>query len=197
MPASNAENKSATKPPLAHIAGPQTKPQKKPEVETDPLKHDGLTFASPEARALYLESRRPSPPPSQSNSEPPPKKGKTYPLWVQVVVGGIGGLFFMSWLGGGSGGSSSNTSGQISQLDAIFLCQTALKAASRDPERADVPYVEGKLSGNEYYFAWGNSTRPVRMRNGFGIEVAAGASCFVDRNSRKVTGLTLDGKSIL
>lgn len=85
----------------------------------------------------------------------------------------------------------------LSSLDALLLCQNALKRVSRDPEKASIPYVEDAGSGTESYFAWGAQTKMARMRNGLGLEVAASASCIVDRSAKRITTLTLDGKSIL
>lgn len=92
--------------------------------------------------------------------------------------------------------STSSGSEGVSQSMALARCQIALKAMSRDPESAEVPYVNNFGGVNEFYFAWGASTKPVRMKNGFGAILSAGASCIVDRTSGEITSITLDGKTM-
>lgn len=77
------------------------------------------------------------------------------------------------------------------------MCQMALKKISRDPEKAEIPVVQNFGSETEFYFAWGSSTKMVRMRNGLGLEVAGSASCVVDKATKRFTSLTLNGESIL
>lgn len=93
--------------------------------------------------------------------------------------------------------AAAQAAAPLSSLDALLLCQNALKRVSRDPEKATIPYVEDSGRGTESYFAWGPSTKMARMRNGLGLEVAASASCIVDRANKKITALTLDGKTII
>lgn len=82
-------------------------------------------------------------------------------------------------------------------VDAFFMCKSALKMVSRDPEKAEIPLVENYGGVTEYYFAWGASTRMLRMRNGLGLEVAASASCIVDKATRKITTLSLNGETLI
>lgn len=86
---------------------------------------------------------------------------------------------------------------KFSTADAFFMCKSALKMVSRDPEKAEIPWVENYGGATEYYFAWGASTRMLRMRNGLGLEVAASASCFVDKATRKITILSLNGETLI
>ncbi len=76
---------------------------------------------------------------------------------------------------------------------SLTTCQYALKAMSKDPESAEVPYVDNFGSGNEFYFAWGASTKPVRMKNSFGAMLSGGASCIVDKTSGRITSISLNG----
>jgi hypothetical protein len=80
---------------------------------------------------------------------------------------------------------------------ALTICQYALKKISLDPDNAQIPYVENFGTGDEFYFAWGASTRIARMRNGIGLDVAVTASCIVDKQSREIKSLTLNGKKII
>ncbi|MDZ4151803.1 hypothetical protein, partial [Methylicorpusculum sp.] len=81
--------------------------------------------------------------------------------------------------------------------DALYLCQYNIKNLANDPEKAEVPYVENIGKGNEYYFAWGRSTKFARMRNGLGLEIPVSASCIVDGNQKRIVSLTIDGKTII
>lgn len=114
-----------------------------------------------------------------------------------VFMGIIGLVVFQCVQDSNRAATSSSAPKEMDSMDALFLCQTALKRASRDPEKAEVPYVPDMGKGKESYFAWGSSTKMARMRNGFGLEVATSASCTVDRPTKRITSLTLDGKSII
>lgn len=111
---------------------------------------------------------------------------------VLVVFGVIGNCS-----GEKTAGTTSSASTGVSQSMALASCQYALKALSIDPASAEVPYVNNFGSANEFYFAWGASTKPVRMKNSFGTILSVGASCIVDGSSGKITSLTLDGKTML
>lgn len=80
--------------------------------------------------------------------------------------------------------------------DALLMCQTTIKNFARDPDTAEVPYVPNGGKGNEYYYAWGAGTKSVRMRNGLGLEVPVSAYCIVDGNTKTITQLSIDGKTI-
>lgn len=129
--------------------------------------------------------------------QPPKKAVKSAPIWVQVVIGLIGAYASVSCVAGGSDTKSTNTTESLSSSTALFMCQTALKRASHDPENASVPYVTDQGRGDEYYFAWGASTKPARMRNALGNEVAVGASCIVSKSQKRILSLTLNGQTII
>lgn len=80
--------------------------------------------------------------------------------------------------------------------DALLMCQTTITKFARDPDTAVVPYVPNVRKGNEYYFAWGDGTKYVRIRNDLGLEVPVSAYCIVDGNTRTITQLSIDGKTI-
>lgn len=138
-----------------------------------------------------------APPASTNPPEPIKKKPPTAPVWLQVVVGLFLAYVIVSCAVGGDKGSGSTSATSFGWNDALTMCQSALKNASRDPEKASVPYVENQGSGDEYYFAWGASTKMARMRNGLGSEVAASASCTVSHSQKRITSLTLDGQTII
>lgn len=91
----------------------------------------------------------------------------------------------------------SNQSNDFTAIEALSQCQWTLKKLSRDPDTAEVPYVENFGSKGEYYFAWGAETKYARMRNGLGLEVPISASCIVNAVTKKITQLTFDGKTII
>lgn len=84
----------------------------------------------------------------------------------------------------------------FSSADALLMCQMAFKKMALDPDKADVPYVKDFGKGGESYFAWGASTKMMRMRNGLGMDVATSGACFVDHATRRITGMTLNGKDV-
>ena len=127
----------------------------------------------------------------------PVKKPPTAPVWLQVVIGLFGAYLIVSCATGGNKNATTSSGAAFDWNDALTMCQLALKKASRDPEKADVPYVENMGKGDDYYFAWGSSTKMARMRNGLGLEVATSASCTVSHTQKRITSLTLDGKTIL
>jgi hypothetical protein len=92
--------------------------------------------------------------------------------------------------------TSSSTPPEISFAAALTKCQYALKGQSKDPDSAEVPYVNDFGSGKEFYFAWGASSKPVRMKNSYGAILSAGASCTVNKATGQITSLSLDGRTI-
>lgn len=92
---------------------------------------------------------------------------------------------------------SSTTSPKLfNDMDALALCQTVLKKVSKDPEKAEVPYVKNQGFGDKARFVWGAETKMARMRNGFGLEVATTASCDVTLSTQQITSLTLNGAAL-
>jgi len=79
----------------------------------------------------------------------------------------------------------------------MAMCMRAIQLASKDPERVQIPWVDPRMGGDDFHFAWGHSTRMLRMRNGLGLEVAASGSCTVSRARKTVTSLTIDGQRLL
>jgi DNA-directed RNA polymerase subunit RPC12/RpoP len=111
-----------------------------------------------------------------------------------VIVAAIAGALSLAKSPNGSGSGSADS---FDWNDALVMCQHALKRISRDPEKANVPYVENKGTGDNYLFVWGPSTKMARMRNGLGLEVATSASCRVSHSEKRITALILDGKEVL
>ena len=110
---------------------------------------------------------------------------------VIIFVGGIGVMIF----GEDSPEDLAREKAKQDHMDAYYICQQAIKYVSKDPDNAEIPYVQNFGSGDEYYFAWGRDTKHLRLKNGLGLDVAASASCIV--NKGKITQLTIDGKTII
>lgn len=83
------------------------------------------------------------------------------------------------------------------EADARVLCADAIRAASRDREKADIPFVPAMTSGDEISMSWNDGTGTLRLRNGLGLEVPASASCVVSRAQKRVTILTINGQTII
>lgn len=77
---------------------------------------------------------------------------------------------------------------------ALFLCRKAVGLVSKDPDAANVPYVEPVITKDEFRFTWGHDTRHMRLRNGLGLEVAVTGKCYVSRSTGGVTALAVDGQ---
>lgn len=120
---------------------------------------------------------------------------KPVPMWANVASWLIVGVPVL-WLLSTCAGKSSQPD-VFDHIDALVMCQNALKSAARDPENAEVPYVENFGRGDEYVYSWGAQTKMARMRNGLGLEVAASASCVVDGRSQRITSLTLNGQTLI
>jgi hypothetical protein len=90
----------------------------------------------------------------------------------------------------------AKTYDRLSAPDALTICQIAIKRALVYPESLDVPYVANFGRGDEFYFAWGASTRLIQHKNQMGLEVASSASCTVDARTGGVTSLTVNAKTI-
>lgn len=151
----------------------------------------GLTFSSEEAAKLFADSRssKTRSAPVEGIVAPDWKKGASYVALAALMAYGVSSCF-------GPAKTPAEPFGS-SESGALSVCQSALKAVSRDPETAEVPCVANQGSGSEFYFAWGISTKPVRMKNGFGALLSTGASCTVNKQTGKITGLTLDGKTVM
>lgn len=157
----------------------------------------GLKFTSKEAAELFAASREK--PRQDSLKSSAPRSAETK-LLHKKIFGYLCLALFSMWILSNCSGSkspaTSPSSTKVSQSVALTSCQFALKAMSKDPETAEIPYVENFGSGNEFYFAWGASTKPVRMKNGFGAILSYGASCIVDGTTGKITSISLDGKTM-
>lgn len=157
----------------------------------------GIKFTSKEAADLFAASRTEPAPKTLIDSVPQVKKKTTTLDVFSYSVAAVVMLWLLSTCSGpnktNTATSSSATRSGVSQSAALTTCQYALKTMSKDPESAEVPYVDDFGSGNEFYFAWGVSTKPVRMKNSFGAMLSSGASCIVDKTTGRITSISLNG----
>lgn len=151
----------------------------------------GLTFSSEEAAKLFVDSRsaKTRSAPVEGIEAPDWKKGASYLALGALMLYGLSSCL--------EAGNKPSAPIGSSESGALTLCQSALQRVSLDPATAEVPYVDDMGKGGEFYFAWGASTKPVRMKNGMGTMRAAGASCTVNKQTGKITSLTLDGKTVM
>jgi DNA-directed RNA polymerase subunit RPC12/RpoP len=83
------------------------------------------------------------------------------------------------------------------EADARILCSDAIRAASRDREKAEIPFVPATTRGDEISMSWNDGTGTLRLRNGLGLDVPASASCVVSKSQKRVTILTINGQTII
>ena len=124
----------------------------------------------------------------KTNSAKPAMLAAAASIGVMIFVGAS----YVDWKD-----SSPTSAPGFGSTDALTMCQMAFKRISNDPDKASIPYVPDQRTGLESYFAWGASTKMMRMRNGLGLDVAVSGSCIVNHRTRKITNLTLDGKTII
>lgn len=119
------------------------------------------------------------------------KQSQTAPWWAWAITGLLVVMVLRACFGG------EDKPEKFSHIEALGMCRMALQAAARDPEKADIPYVENQGRGDEYFFSWGAQTKMARMRNGLGLEVATSASCVVNAKTQRITSLTLNGQTLI
>lgn len=123
------------------------------------------------------------------NNDDPPKKSNLGTLLISAVV-----IAFVVYAC--SPGSKSSKSSTSSELKGLFACQQAIRFASKDPDKADIPYAEARSVGYEYTYTWTNGANTIRLRNGLGIDVPASATCNVSKESGLVRRLIINGETI-
>lgn len=85
----------------------------------------------------------------------------------------------------------------IPSEESFEICKAAFLAVSKDPEKTVIPFVKDQGGYAESRFTWGAGTRMLRMRNGLGFEVAATGYCGIDRKTKEIVELHLNGEKIL
>ncbi len=118
-----------------------------------------------------------------ARTETPPRTPMTVAIIGLVMAGGLA--------------ACSSKPHEFDKVDAIMMCRDAITAQARDPDKVDIPTVDDFGNSHEYYFAWGASSKRIRMRNGLGMEVPVTASCIVNRKSKRITSLTINGETLI
>ena len=150
----------------------------------------GIEFASEEAANSFKKSR----------DEEPSFVARVWETkackWAVSGLIFLTGCFFISLMQP-SQERLAEPAAHFNSADALAICQAAIKMASKDAEKAQVPYVPNQSAVGGYFFAWNNTTKLARLRNGLGLEVGVTALCKVDPISRRITSLTLDGLQLI
>lgn len=159
------------------------------QVENGKWKVGNLEFASEEAAMLFVTSRNEGPTFWQEFMA---TKGGKWSLAIFIIIALAA---FVSMLNPSAPRLNGVT--QFGKSEALTKCQMAVKMFSRDAEKAVVPYVDGYEISSGYGFAWNNTTKLARLRNGFGLEVGTTAICNVNTKTKQITSLTIDGKKVI
>lgn len=119
---------------------------------------------------------------------------KTIPQWLLLSGVVLWTAAVLLDVGGAKPESRSQTMGEA---EALVACQSAIRRAAYDPEKASVPAVSGVLAIGHYRFEWKQSTSMVRLRNRLGLDAAVTASCAVEPTSRRFLHLVVDDRPVL
>lgn len=116
---------------------------------------------------------------------------------VQLLLIAVMAIFIVRCSADDNSKKSTAPDNAYTVAQAFTLCQLAIKTYSRDPDTAEIPYVENYASKpSEYYFAWGAGTQHIRIRNGLGLDVPVSAACIVDANTKAIVQLSINGQTI-
>lgn len=124
---------------------------------------------------------------------------------MKIILTLVGIFLVVSCIGGMNApkneGSSTTTKEPeqpkpMDRIEALTACQMLIQKAANDPEKADIPYIEGILTGDIYNFKWDRNTKLARMRNGLGNEVGVPAFCSINIHTREFTQLNINGQNI-
>ena len=83
---------------------------------------------------------------------------------------------------------------EFSNMDALALCDNAIKSTSINPKAVEIPHRSGTNQGDEYAFAWSTGGDGVLMPNQFGALVETTVVCKVDGSAERVVHLEIDGR---
>lgn len=116
-------------------------------------------------------------------------------LLILGIAAAIGSCVF-----GGSSKQPTNSnraSGDISESKAMSLCKQAIRLVSRDPDKAEIPYVSPSRIGPDYVYTWTPGVNTIRLRNGLGLDVPASARCAVNAALGQISKLDVNGNTIV
>jgi hypothetical protein len=118
---------------------------------------------------------------------------KSQPLWAQALAGLLGAVVVGSCVSNAFGPAEPE---RFDNVDAMGRCIHAVKRFAKDPEKAQVPWVDAVETADAFEFRWTQQTRLLRLRNGLGLEVAVGGRCTVSKTSQAVRSLVVDGQTV-
>lgn len=86
--------------------------------------------------------------------------------------------------------------GEFEAMDALALCDNAIKSTSINPKSVEIPHRSGALSDGQFVFAWDKGGEGVLMPNQYGAKFEVSAVCRVDTDSERVVHLEIDGRAL-
>ncbi len=91
----------------------------------------------------------------------------------------------------------SGEAGSFQQIQALTMCQAALKKAAPVPEKVRIPSVESRGNAEQFIFTWDSTTKAIEMRTQLDeIEPTTGY-CMVDKATKRVIALTFGLRPII
>jgi hypothetical protein len=91
----------------------------------------------------------------------------------------------------------SGEAGSFQQIQALTMCQAALKKVAPVPEKVSIPSVESKGNAEQFIFTWNSTTKAIEMRTQLDeIEPTTGY-CMVDKATKRIIGLTFGLRPII
>lgn len=85
---------------------------------------------------------------------------------------------------------------EFSSMDALALCDNAIKSTSINPRAVEIPHRPGVESDGTYSFAWDRGGNGILMPNQFGAQIEFDALCKVDGKNERVVYLEIGGRAL-
>ena len=187
---------------------PLKRPSTKPPIELENGKWSwgGMEFNSLESANMFAKSRQSTTASDQSEDQyghtfPDMKAAQSKKMgpggWVLML--GIAAVIGSCVFGGSSkqSASANRASTDISESRGLTLCKQAIKLVSRDPDKAEIPYVSPSRIGPDYVYTWTPGVNTLRLRNGLGLDVPASARCAVNAALGQISRLDVNGNTIV
>lgn len=117
---------------------------------------------------------------------------------VTVVVLGFFGIIV--WMLSSNDSPKDKQAAQdegLSAYQALATCKAAMKAASKYPDKAEIPSIGAYSDKDGHMFVWGASTEHMMWMNGLGLMAPTSGSCYVNKTTNTITMLTVNGKTII
>lgn len=81
-------------------------------------------------------------------------------------------------------------------MDALALCDNAIKSTSINPKAVEIPYRSGARSGALFVFYWEKGGDGILMPNQYGGMFEVDAACEVDPDAERVVHLEVNGRAL-